>query len=1114
MPLPTLVTPPMRSTPLPSTTSPSQSDPFASETFSVASQAGSAVLTSPTSLRSYLPLGPGGPPYTAPKNVSYPAGSYPNPHVGDMRLQPTFEPIPAGTLYRPALLPADVDVRLDLTSVWMGVEKQDHKAVYFLPPTCRCCNQPSVAQHCDRGWPKCARCVVRGIECIPGSSWGTMKPKAKRRNLKAEALQEISKLRASREAEMQNLPQTVEETMDDSERYTAEEKGKGRADVVDSEGDGAENGRGKRVKKKRRFSSAEDPLLSSPPYSPAGPIPKKARSSEDPPLDMVDPPLDIVDPLPTLEPSVPSLNADDVRYHERILQNAERPPLTNMKHPCPVWSRTRKALLSSVEYCRNPIKIPGGSVDVGLGGMARSVILEGESVGETFWGTGSMAGTIVTSLGPARKRRCPAVVKTEPQNQAPLPSPTFVYPLSPPLNLLPSVLHVERDVADPALTVAVEQPVPIAETVVCKKVASCETPEIEALLRTQQSRTPIAVVVTQDYSAAPWKVPRPFIVLGWFWVTDAWVEPIAGGDNEVGWKFRFDWCGGLQGKPWWPHTSLPDRRIRGEDLVSAEYTWSLGGSGASTVREDVSEIKDGYFCLECGYLSARVYKYGPNVCLNEPCEFYFMDVPDTMYPRSHMSEIVPFVASHDLINTSIRHMQRVLPEHLGLMLRSPEPKVLGDHMSRTQLGREFWKGWVCRKCGMANERRYWSCWDCEGCKHYVAPKRKILSAESLRPSSRPIYTGPRQDDGFPDFPYETTLSSQIWRDDLKIVKHGLEVPFGTGTEVLHALSHQGGKLHLKADEILKDMQSQSMEVPLRRYTVKSDSRRDAEKCLSSYYTSLAGPEGHKAVENAPTGASITWKDSHDVMLKTINLMNERAGRMFPGHQEFNSLLVLGHPNIVPPGTQAKITLEPHAHLVLLFLGSDGELRLRNTPGHQRVKLGGVTAQHGDVIGVKSGPRAIELLPKLDGFGFICIGRQVYDAFLPISNTVPATETGTKKKAAPKPPKLPPPSLAPWYIGCYPIDQDRPQLEQPLGHPESPVVNPLLTRAMLDSKWDSIDEVLKRPQGVEEGKKVGTVKRLITANHARKSLGSTPAASEASGTSDDKKGKKRGRKSVA
>ena len=50
-----------------------------------------------------------------------------------------------------------------------------------------------------------------------------------------------------------------------------------------------------------------------------------------------------------------------------------------------------------------------------------------------------------------------------------------------------------------------------------------ESPEIEALLMTHRARTPIALAVAQDYPYTPFQLPRPFVVLGWFWIIDAWV---------------------------------------------------------------------------------------------------------------------------------------------------------------------------------------------------------------------------------------------------------------------------------------------------------------------------------------------------------------------------------------------------------------------------------------------------------------------------------------------------------------------------------------------------------------------------------------------------------------
>jgi hypothetical protein len=63
-------------------------------------------------------------------------------------------------------------------------------------------------------------------------------------------------------------------------------------------------------------------------------------------------------------------------------------------------------------------------------------------------------------------------------------------------------------------------------------------------------------------------------------------------------------------------------------------------------------------------------------------------------------------------------MERLTPSNLGLVLRPAEPTNV-DNWAVKQLahaGREYWTGWVCHKCGCANERRHWYGWSCEGCK--------------------------------------------------------------------------------------------------------------------------------------------------------------------------------------------------------------------------------------------------------------------------------------------------------------------------------------------------------------------------------------------------------------
>lgn len=45
----------------------------------------------------------------------------------------------------------------------------------------------------------------------------------------------------------------------------------------------------------------------------------------------------------------------------------------------------------------------------------------------------------------------------------------------------------------------------------------------QPLFQAQSARTPVAVIVSQDYALLPYKLPRAYVVLGWFWIVDAWV---------------------------------------------------------------------------------------------------------------------------------------------------------------------------------------------------------------------------------------------------------------------------------------------------------------------------------------------------------------------------------------------------------------------------------------------------------------------------------------------------------------------------------------------------------------------------------------------------------------
>ncbi len=168
---------------------------------------------------------------------------------------------------------------------------------------------------------------------------------------------------------------------------------------------------------------------------------------------------------------------------------------------------------------------------------------------------------------------------------------------------------------------------------------------------------------------------------------------------------------------------------------------------------------------------------------------------------------VPGSVQRRIILRIPRKVPRIGPDDLGLRAR-PRP---GDgknipELEPSQAGKDFWKGWCCDKCGMANERWNSMYWDCEGCQHRFQPRRRIWKARELWPPMRPVPTGPRLEEGFPEFPPgQTTRSATIWEDGLKIVLHGLP----DQTEIHHALAHCANDFNKQADVAFADLQSQA-----------------------------------------------------------------------------------------------------------------------------------------------------------------------------------------------------------------------------------------------------------------------------------------------------------------
>lgn len=331
-----------------------------------------------------------------------------------------------------------------------------------------------------------------------------------------------------------------------------------------------------------------------------------------------------------------------------------------------------------------------------------------------------------------------------------------------------------------------------------------ELPEIDALLRAHRARCPIAVGIAEDSALVPFHIPRAYVILGWFWITDAWPEPVGEAWSDLGiswealqrpdvgvrWRFRFDWCtSGQAGHPWWelPRQGVTPLFMSMRDPVPLdEAGWTVDGPEAditqtvqrrakATSRGEDERGLDGWlFCISCHHASAEVY-IEKRYCLHINCDAWFYD--RAVHPPRTATTPRPETLPRRIILRSPGRCRRYGPDELGMTLRPPLPQEL-DNPDPTEAGKTYWKGWVCPECGCANERKGWKGWDCEGCTNKWYPDRKIWSADELLTTTAKrrdpnFNTMPSLDPDIARFAGEVTMSSTIWRDGTKACFYGM-----------------------------------------------------------------------------------------------------------------------------------------------------------------------------------------------------------------------------------------------------------------------------------------------------------------------------------------------------
>ncbi|BEJ16262.1 hypothetical protein CspHIS471_0508670 [Cutaneotrichosporon sp. HIS471] len=841
----------------------------------------------------------------------YPATTIPNPSIADQPLT-TVDPA-LGELERPHFIPVDLDSRVDRASVWMKTVPGTGEVVFFIPGSCSECLR--LQQHCDRASPVCGRCQKRGASCT---------------------LQGFKHLRPS--APVRGPSGSMD-------------KGKGRANGEEI----GDEGRGKRVKKKRRLSADDEMDPNTLNFE--GTAIRKAR------------------PRPSKTPQQPSSSAgylrpEDIKptpEEEAYAALAERDvpqlPLDMIRGKPPFWAERRSTLQAAItNFNSSLIRTDGAWVDYGHSGIARGVVLDGmphESIQPHFFGEGERAGTILANVGKPRRRYWSV------QSQSHAPGATSPLPME-----VPTPSGVNEYTSNGGETVNGN-----ANNGAATPVRPEEERAVESLLMAHRANMAVAVAVTPAYAHTPFKVRKAYLGLGWFWVVDAWTElaavqkDVPDSDKEVVWRFRFEWASTLQSEPWWSRKDDEPRMSHDcTDLTvkSPQTVDKLRLTLATKTLRGAPANSNGTKCGACERFSSDVYE--KPVCLNEECVRMVRDTQERLPSRN--------------INLSGTFDP---PMRLKSLFKRDPPYVT----QRVEAQADMWHAWVCARCRLANERRDWAGLLCEWCAHVDYPRRKAYTVEALH-GPRPTATGARAEEGFASWAADGGRTSALFPDEVKAVRW--QLPWA---EVVHVLGHQG--VALVPNAVLKGLQIQGRdEVPFRRHAYPATSSQPSELVISHFYTYLAGPDGVPLIAHLPTGTAVPWTEAPKVTLDAMDLINERAGRIYPGDPEFNSLLLA----TVRHGSSPTIPLSQNAAVALLILGADCTLHVRRA----RRRAGELTAQHGDVVLFKMGPEAVEVEVRADGFAFVGLARRAYEA---------------------APTEIPSGPLTSWYMGPWPLDRTAP-----------------------------------------------------------------------------------------
>ncbi|KAG0640548.1 hypothetical protein HOY80DRAFT_1008965 [Tuber brumale] len=363
---------------------------------------------------------------------------------------------------------------------------------------------------------------------------------------------------------------------------------------------------------------------------------------------------------------------------------------------------------------------------------------------------------------------------------------------------------------------------------------------IKYLIKNMNQKWPLVLIMGNQCTNSPSKIPHRYCVMDWFKVTAAWAEkdPLS---QCIRWKFRFE-----------------------------KLNANVDGWWAATLSEEPNPPQEmiKVSCPSCEKESPHIYEEGW-ACLNPNCKIFWMindvGMPAKLnYTENFLSCRTPW--PEDFLQP---------PNSLA----PPLDTELSAHVESGGVSRPFWKGMCCPDCGRLSCRELWAGWLCPACGFSYNPPRTVFDAARLADPHRPVYTGPAIPSNFHN---EEINSRRFVKNGMTVVQYQL----GDCGTVTHILANKvSNSRHEDANWLLENYQN--LDMPFRRFPMKC--HHSQGRLLTQQFMYNCGAP-YKFIVDVN---SLPFHDSPPVVLKALDLIHQRVQLIHPEAQ-FNEVLNVGY----------------------------------------------------------------------------------------------------------------------------------------------------------------------------------------------------------------------------